>query len=265
MCLASNAEAAIAEEEPVAANTEEAALAAPVAPVTVPDINNANAVLVVDDAFHIVDQKMRSYLNHEKKRILKEITAADKILLNKHIKNLREYKIINSTLKKKLKNTLTNYRNDTKHLVSIFNDIFRDYLNTFIKSEEFIIYAKSIKKIKSSKNNIYNIYERLVGNDNRLMDLFNWSDIFNLLEMNEYDKVNDHYIPHFMTTNYFAHRFNLSSAFYDTTKNKNHVNKLFRDQLEPAEAEFLGEPVAVEAEAEAEAQFLVAEKELEDL
>ncbi len=243
MCLAADAAAAIAEAEPVAANTDDAALAAPVAAPTI------QFVPVVDDAYQIADQKMQSYLKREKLRILNQITDADKNILNRHINDLRNYKQIKILLKKKLKDSLTNYRNDTKHLVSIFNDIFRNYLNSFIKSDEYVEYMKSIKKIRKSKTDIYQLYERLVQNDNRLMDLFNWPDIFDLLDMKEYEKVKDHYIPQFMTTNYFAHRFHLNLAFYDTTKSQIYVNKLFKGQLEPAEAEFLGEPAMAKAQA----------------
>ena len=213
---------------------EEPTLAA-VATAAVP-----TAAPVVDDAYQIVDTKMKGYIDREKKRIIAGITDEDKNVMLTYIQLLKEYKKANRDLNKMSKQRVNEFRNDVKHLVTIFNDIFRDKFDAFLNSEEFKSYTKILKKVHAHRFQIEMIYERLIGNDNSLREMFVWFDLYDMIECKEFKSVNDHYIPYGVSKVFFSHRFNMISYLYDLSKKRSTINKLFRenpDSEEEAEAE----------------------------
>lgn len=198
-------------------------------------LNPNDAELAVDDAYQIVDLKMRDYLNKEKNRLVDSLTKQDKALLDKYIQTSREYVIIKRNLKKQIKNTVNEFKNELKHLVSIFNDTFRNSYDKLILSDDFKKYVKYVRKYYLVRREIDDLYQRITGPTPLLNESFSWMDLFELAGIKNFRENHDNYIPMHVQKDLFTYKFNLSKELYDLSKNRTHVNKLFRESVESAE------------------------------
>lgn len=215
-----------AEAEPKAEPEAEAEAIPPV-------LNDAE--LAVDDAYQIVDLKMRDYLNKEKNRLADSLTKQDKALLDKYLQTAKEYTIIKRNLKKQIKNTVNEFKNEVKHLVSIFNDNFRNSYDKLILSDNFKVYIKYVRKYYLVRREIDDLYQRITGPTPLLNESFSWMDLFELAGIKNFRENHDNYIPMHVQKDLFTYKFNLSKELYDLSKNRTHVNKLFRESVESAE------------------------------